>query len=189
MRSGEHRTHLAVSGNYNLRKTDEPEVRKNVPGRPPAMVYETRLGGTDRGVTRPIGPGNVIICKNPDRPCCAATQLGSTKEGCFKRRATEVGCRREFSPQQRHALWSLEGLPIQARPIGWGARSVKWIRRHPRSTAAGALISVLDTIPNNVTQGQIYDTSNRRRLPGFAGLIRRWSKPESLARCSASSSQ
>jgi WD40 repeat protein len=37
----------------------------------------------------------------------------------------------------------LEGRPIQVRPSGWAARSVKWVRRHPRATATGTLISAL----------------------------------------------
>jgi eukaryotic-like serine/threonine-protein kinase len=37
----------------------------------------------------------------------------------------------------------LEGRPIRARRIGWAARALKWVRRRPRATAAGALTGVL----------------------------------------------
>src|SRR5262249_22699281 len=37
----------------------------------------------------------------------------------------------------------LDGRPIQARRIGLATRAAKWVRRHPRATAAGALTSAL----------------------------------------------
>jgi WD40 repeat protein len=40
----------------------------------------------------------------------------------------------------------LDGRAIKARPVSWVARGVKWVRRHPRSTTAGALISALALI-------------------------------------------
>jgi serine/threonine-protein kinase len=37
----------------------------------------------------------------------------------------------------------LDGRPIEARPIGWGTRSLKWARRHPERAALAALVVVL----------------------------------------------
>ncbi len=48
----------------------------------------------------------------------------------------------------------LSNQPIEARPIGWWGRSIKWMRRHPTKTTAGivAILAVLTLL----TMGVVY---------------------------------